>query len=81
MHSEVKNGTEGSVEFCAFYSDIEPKTGRLNDRVMQLHENSTFIKIDDYWLYSQGKHLPEIKLGRNDLCYCGSGNKIKKCPH
>jgi len=24
-------------------------------------------------------HVREIKLGRNDLCFCGSGKKYKKC--
>ena len=26
-----------------------------------------------------GKTAPEIKLGRNDPCWCGSGEKYKRC--
>lgn len=78
LHSEFNNGT-GTVEFCAFYNDVLP-TGEANKAVvLQLHEVSRFIQVNGRWLYSQGQHLPAIKLGRNDLCYCGSGEKLKKC--
>ena len=81
IRSETKSTREGIVEFCAFYSEKKLNDGSVSDKVMQLHEVSNFTKIENTWKYSQGKHLPEIKLGRNDLCYCGSGKKQKKCPH
>ena len=63
----------GTVEFVAFYY----QTG--STLVRQLHENSSFIKSDEKWFYVNGKPLPPVKLGRNELCYCGSGKKYKKC--
>lgn len=64
--------TSGLVEFAAFYQT--PTLG-----VAQLHERSAFIKENGQWYYLQGEILNPITLGRNDLCYCGSGKKYKKC--
>ncbi len=61
---------EGIVEFVAFFEE---------NGTQQLHEKSRFKKIDDRWFYVDGKHLPPIKLNRNDACFCGSGKKQKKC--
>jgi SEC-C motif-containing protein len=58
------------VEFVAFYQA---------DKVEQLHERSNFICEDNRWFYTNGTHLPAIKLNRNDACYCGSLRKLKKC--
>jgi len=30
-------------------------------------------------LFSRKKPPEDIKLGRNDLCWCGSGKKYKRC--
>ena len=30
-------------------------------------------------LFSRPERPQEIALGRNDLCWCGSGKKYKKC--
>lgn len=81
IRSEAKDDAEGIVEFCAFYSEKKSDGGSISQEIMQLHEVSNFTKIENFWKYHQGEHLPDIKLGRNDLCYCGSGKKIKKCPH
>ncbi len=64
---------DNTVEFCAFYTCPPSKN------IEQLHERSEFIQEDGNWYYKAGIHLPNIKLGRNDTCYCGSGKKIKKC--
>ena len=61
-----------SVEFVAFYLD-EHKL------VQQLHEVSEFTLEDGSWYYLQGDIKPPVTLGRNDLCWCGSGKKLKKC--
>tara|TARA_R110002153_G_scaffold107109_3_gene246780 strand:+ start:34042 stop:34509 length:468 start_codon:yes stop_codon:yes gene_type:complete len=63
-------GNNAIVEFVAFYQD-EP--------VGQLHERSYFIKEDKQWFYVDGEILPALKLSRNEVCFCGSGKKIKKC--
>jgi len=52
-----------------------------------LHEVSRFAKVDGQWLYVDGEMVaadrrigrPAGKVGRNDLCPCGSGRKFKKC--
>lgn len=59
-----------TVEFAAFFQQ-EP--------IGQLHECSRFVKQDNLWFYVDGDFLPPIKLSRNDLCFCDSGNKFKKC--
>jgi len=66
----AKTDQIGFVEFAAFY-----QRGTFG----QLHERSKFIKEDEQWYYLDGELLPPITLGRNDLCWCGSGKKYKKC--
>tara|TARA_R110002049_G_scaffold222440_1_gene394081 strand:+ start:2174 stop:2641 length:468 start_codon:yes stop_codon:yes gene_type:complete len=63
-------GNNATVEFVAFYKD-EP--------IGQLHELSHFIKQDKQWFYVDGEMLAPIKLSRNEVCFCGSGKKMKKC--
>jgi len=58
------------VEFCAFYQDTP---------IGQLHEKSHFIKQQGQWYYTQGELLPALKLSRNEVCFCGSGKKLKRC--
>jgi len=29
--------------------------------------------------FGAGKPMPDMKLGRNDPCWCGSGKKYKRC--
>lgn len=67
---QTKND-HATVEFSAFYQE--------SDHVAQLHERSRFIKIGNHWLYQDGDLLPPITLARNETCFCGSGNKFKKC--
>ncbi|HEC58319.1 MAG TPA: YchJ family protein [Methylophaga sp.] len=67
-HKSAENNA--TVEFIAFYQD---------DVIGQLHERSHFIKQNGQWFYVDGEMLPAVKLSRNDLCFCGSGKKLKKC--
>ncbi len=67
------NDTTGYVEFAAFYQQAGQST------VEQLHEKSEFTKQSGQWYYLQGQLLDPIQLGRNDLCWCGSGKKYKRC--
>jgi len=62
---------ENKVEFVAFFKE--------ENFIGQLHEHSSFSQQDNKWFYVDGVQLPEIKLKRNDLCFCGSGKKYKKC--
>ncbi len=72
-NSETK--TRGEVEFVAFYSDqhhtsLKPK---------QLHERSSFTLEQGHWYYVDGHMLSDIKIQRNQVCWCGSGKKFKQC--
>ncbi|PHS70376.1 MAG: zinc chelation protein SecC [Methylophaga sp.] len=67
-HSQTEHAA--IVEFVAFFQ---------HETVGQLHEKSRFVKEDGQWFYIDGELLPPIKLSRNELCFCGSGKKIKKC--
>ena len=58
------------VEFAAFYQ---------NDPIGQLHENSRFIYENEQWFYLDGVILDPLAFGRNELCWCGSNKKYKKC--
>jgi SEC-C motif-containing protein len=62
---------EGKVEFSAYY--------RQGGKLMEMRENSRFLKESGEWLYLDGIVSPAAKPGRNDLCPCGSGKKYKKC--
>ncbi|CAM4152277.1 YchJ family protein [Pseudoalteromonas byunsanensis] len=70
----ASDAADGSiVEFQATYI--------TENKVCVLHERSNFILEAGLWKYLDG-HIyptPEIKLGRNDECPCGSGKKFKKC--
>lgn len=66
----------GTVEFVAFYqtsNDID------NNIIEQLHEKSRFKKVNNRWMYINGEPLSDIKLSRNEPCFCNSGKKFKKC--
>lgn len=66
-----QKGDCGTVEFVAFFT--------CNGEPRQLHERSQFTRENDLWFYVEGEQLPPIKLQRNDPCWCGSGEKLKKC--
>ncbi|MBQ9238590.1 MAG: YchJ family protein [Treponema sp.] len=72
-----KQDTEGTVEFEADYT-----LHHLRDRH---HETASFKKVDGRWLYETGRLKTTTvvrdgkKIGRNELCPCGSGKKYKNC--
>ncbi len=69
------NDSEGWVEFKASFKEEGQK------RIM--HERSLFEKENGCWVYVSGeypkKEAENKLLNRNDLCFCGSGKKFKKC--
>ncbi len=82
--------TQGTVEFVATY-ESGPKGAR---QVIEHREISTFGRTEKTgkWLFASGQTVdpnngavlkPVVrdapKVGRNDLCPCGSGKKYKKC--
>lgn len=71
-----ENDATGEVEFIATY--------REGETVHNHHELGKFGKVDDRWVFIDGKMVgpkPIIsnKVGRNEPCPCGSGSKYKKC--
>lgn len=72
-----KDDTTGEVEFVARWKE------NGEDRVH--HERAQFKKENSRWFFTDGKPgsqqpiLKGPKIGRNDPCSCGSGQKYKKC--
>ncbi len=67
----------------AVFSYVHFKVWFLSaDKLHLLEEHSRFVRIDGHWHYVDGVLLPHpvLKIGRNDLCPCGSGKKFKACP-
>jgi uncharacterized protein len=50
---------------------------QLNEYSANLHE--VIPEIYAYWLSKRTPVRVEPKLGRNDICHCGSGKKFKHC--
>ena len=69
---------EGVVEFVATFKE--------KGTVRRHHERSSFSKKNGRWYFVDGKMVAATtqiregpKIGRNDLCPCGSGKKFKNC--
>lgn len=76
----TKNGlaedTKGEVAFRA--------SCRVKNKPAGIDENSEFVRENDRWFYVDGSAIAPIrssqnKIGRNELCTCGSGKKYKRC--
>ncbi|GHV52331.1 hypothetical protein FACS1894206_00910 [Deltaproteobacteria bacterium] len=70
--------TTGRVSFTAKYS--------VNGVEQTMREDASFVREEGEWRYLEGLveghttyHRDSPKIGRNDLCPCGSGKKYKKC--
>ncbi|TKW62076.1 MAG: hypothetical protein DI628_00320 [Blastochloris viridis] len=68
----------GTVKFAVTY--------KFKGRTFTQIEDAKFIRQDSKWVYDKGdieleKKQPHhvVKIGRNDPCPCGSGQKYKKC--
>ncbi|GAB6262098.1 YchJ family protein [Photobacterium sp. R1] len=76
--SQIASDTEGYVEFKAFYQEQGEKHC-LHEKSRFLHE---MVGNNPQWFYIDGEYpgnAAPVKVGRNDLCPCGSGKKFKKC--
>jgi SEC-C motif-containing protein len=76
--TESPDGASATVEFTARY--------RLQGRPVRHHERAEFRKVDGRWMFHDGvmvKPKPMVretrKVGRNEPCPCGSGEKYKRC--
>ena len=67
----------GEVEFIARFKENA-------DVTREHHECGQFKRKNELWYFTEGKMvkpkpLTVTKIGRNDPCSCGSGQKYKKC--
>ena len=68
----IVSHTQNTVHFKAYF--------KVDNEFHCLEELSRFEKVDDHWLYLDGKtDSTAVELSRNDTCLCGSGKKYKKC--
>lgn len=72
-------GKTGTVEFVAFFNSLPQLQEQPEDVPKQLREKSNFVFENSMWFYVDGEILPDLKIGRNDPCWCGSHKKFKKC--
>lgn len=81
---EVRAVTGGGPEDAAASVEYVARF-RIRGRTQMHHELATFRREDGRWLYVDGQVNPKgeprqvDKVGRNDPCPCGSGQKFKKC--
>ena len=71
-----ESDNEGLVDFVASYE--------VDGDAVQHKERSLFKKHEGKWYFFNAAALDPVKrdgpkIGRNDLCPCGSGKKYKKC--
>lgn len=77
VRTAEQDGDDATVEYVARF--------RLHGQQIAHHELARFRRDGDGWLYVDGevnpKQAPRVvaKVGRNDPCPCGSGQKYKKC--
>lgn len=76
VNAEPALKESGQVHFRAFFYE----QGRGRKRWHLLEEVSRFVHEQQRWWYVNGTPtLTRLKPGRNDLCLCGSGRKLKGC--
>jgi SEC-C motif-containing protein len=78
VEAGAASDTHGTVEFVARYA--------LSGEEHAHHEVAEFRKTDGTWFFVDERAVKgppsrrdAPKVGRNDLCPCGSGQKFKKC--
>src|SRR4051794_6084383 len=68
----VNEATHDEVDFTARHVD--------SGKEVSVNERSKFEQREGRWLYTTGKpNVTARKVGRNDACPCGSGEKLKAC--
>jgi len=73
-----KKDKTGIVEFVAAYRN-KYLLSNTKSTLGQLHEKSRFVKEKGCWLYTEGDMLPPYRPKPSALCWCGSGQKFKRC--
>ena len=72
VNSVEEHADEGYVHFCVSYIQ--------HNLLCQFSERSRFV-YQNGWYYIDGvlQDASPVKIGRNDLCPCGSNKKFKLC--
>ena len=83
---------KGTLVFCATYQETDKPAGAVSEGSpeetpkKEHWEQSFFEKEKGEWRFLDAKGIQvgpyrraEPKVGRNDVCPCGSGKKFKKC--
>ncbi|HLO76145.1 MAG TPA: YchJ family protein [Magnetospirillum sp.] len=77
VRATAEDGDSATVEYVARF--------RMHGQQIAHHELARFRRENGQWLYVDGEMNPKqaprqvAKVGRNDPCPCGSGQKFKKC--
>lgn len=85
---ELLNVNQDSVEFAAYFM-YDGKQQRIHENSHFVKEKGRWLYAghlhqcnSSHHDHHEQKHEPYIaekKIGRNDICFCGSGKKYKKC--
>lgn len=72
VKSVSQTAKHGQVSFAAYF---------LHEQKLDVIEEVSDFIYEGRWYYKHGqlKKTDPIKIGRNDLCPCGSGKKFKQC--
>lgn len=80
ISAEPPLDSSGSVHFRALFREQPHERGPVEKEWHVLEEVSRFIHQQQRWWYVDGQpSITRLKPGRNDLCPCGSGRKLKRC--
>jgi len=76
---QTPDGEDGLNYLCAgykkFFTHIDPYMQFMANELKQERAPANVMK----WAKEKDAGFPSFKLGRNDLCPCGSGKKFKLC--
>lgn len=72
ISSASQTAEHGQVSFAAYF---------LHEQKLDVIEEVSDFIYKDRWYYKSGllNKADPIKIGRNELCPCGSGKKFKQC--
>ena len=59
--------------------ELKEHLDKIEDKEERAEEESNFVQMEKSPTRKQMYRRPHPKVGRNEMCPCGSGNKFKKC--
>ncbi len=77
---QVKFEGNDEAHINSIFTKLKAKEINFDQLVEQRNKNIKIIYENAYKKYAPKYAMPDFnKIGRNDLCFCGSGKKYKKC--